>query len=80
MIYHETITQVELKKMVRSGEIKLAGNAKLKIYGQLRTCHSGKRMKIENRVFFKNEKEAISAGFRPCGNCMYDAYIAWKRQ
>jgi methylphosphotriester-DNA--protein-cysteine methyltransferase len=27
-------------------------------------------MKKENRVFFKTETEAISAGFRPCGHCM----------
>ncbi len=54
---------------IRQGEIKLAGNAKLKIYGSLH-CRSGKRMKKENRVFFKDENEAIRAGFRLCGNCM----------
>lgn len=54
---------------IRHGEINFAGNAKLKIYGTLH-CKSGKRMKKEHRVFFKDEAEAINVGFRPCGNCM----------
>ena len=66
-----------LKIMINSNEISLGGNLKLKIYGTLH-CASGKRMKIENRVFFKNEKEAIVAGFRPCGHCMREKYLIWK--
>ena len=56
----------------------MAGNAKLKIYGKL-NCASGKRMKAGNRIFFKNEEEALQSGFRPCGNCMKQAYKDWKK-
>ena len=66
-----------LKKLLLSGEISIGGNAKLKIYGTL-NCSSGKRMKVENRVFFKDENEAISVGFRPCGHCMRERYLTWK--
>jgi methylphosphotriester-DNA--protein-cysteine methyltransferase len=58
-----------LFKSIRSGKIRFAGNTRLKIYGQL-NCWSGKRMKKENRVFFKTEKEALEFGFRACGHCM----------
>lgn len=54
-----------------------AGNRHLKIYGTLH-CKSGKRMKKENRVFFQSEKEAMEAGYRPCGHCMNSAYKKWK--
>jgi len=43
-------------------------------------CHSGKRMKKENRVFFKNENEAISLGFRPCKNCMKKTHADSKKE
>ena len=66
-----------LHKLIAAGEIKLGGNKKLKIYGKL-NCASGKRMKVENRVFFKNEEEAIANGYRPCGNCMAGEYKIWK--
>jgi len=65
---HKELNQL-LIKLIRQGKIKFAGNAKLKIYGTL-NCYSGKRIKKENRVFFKSEVEAISLGFRPCKNCM----------
>jgi hypothetical protein len=67
----------QLKKLLNSGIIKLAGNRKLKIYGTL-NCSSGKRIKTENRLFFESETEAIHAGYRPCGHCMKEAYIKWK--
>jgi methylphosphotriester-DNA--protein-cysteine methyltransferase len=66
---HESLTHKEVKSRLKNREIKLAGNRKLKIYGSL-SCASGKRMKKENRVFFKNKTEAIQLGFRPCGNCL----------
>jgi methylphosphotriester-DNA--protein-cysteine methyltransferase len=56
----------------------MAGNARLKIYGLLK-CPSGKRMKLENRVFFKTETEALQSGFRPCGHCMRDQFRKWKK-
>ncbi len=69
MIEHVNISPQELHGMIRRKEILFGGNRKLKIYGKL-SCGSGKRMKRENRVFFKDEKEALEAGYRPCGNCM----------
>lgn len=74
---HHLLTFRELQALLRSGSITFAGNRKLKIYGTLH-CASGKRMKKENRVFFKSEIEAIQSGFRPCGHCLKKAYSAWK--
>ena len=31
-------------------------------------------MKTENRLFFKDEQEAIREGYRPCGACLPDKY------
>jgi methylphosphotriester-DNA--protein-cysteine methyltransferase len=67
----------KLASLVRRGEISLAGYNKAKIYGLLH-CKSGKRMKMENRVFFKDEKEALQSGYRPCGNCLPEKYKLWK--
>jgi methylphosphotriester-DNA--protein-cysteine methyltransferase len=67
----------QLKKMIDQEEIRLAGNIKLKIYGKL-TCSPGKRIKLQNRIFFKDEAEAIDAGYRPCGHCMRNEYKKWK--
>lgn len=77
MIRHQNSEVSELRIEIRNERIILAGNAKLKIYGQL-NCSSGKRMKKVNRVFFKNEAEAKQLGFRPCGTCMRDDYKQWK--
>ena len=66
-----------LKLLIDCGKITLGANRNLKIYGRL-NCKSGKRMKLENRVFFSSEKEAISNGFRPCGHCMKEKYLLWK--
>jgi hypothetical protein len=33
---------------------------------------------IPFRVFFADEESAIAAGFRPCGKCMPEKYVAWK--
>ena len=77
MIKHKEITDIDLRKSIRNYKILLAGNSRLKIYGKL-SCSSGKRMKKENRVFFKNETEANQLGFRPCGNCLREQYLKWK--
>jgi methylphosphotriester-DNA--protein-cysteine methyltransferase len=66
-----------LQTLIVEGTIALGGYRKNKIYGML-SCASGKRMKTENRVYFKNEQEAIAAGYRPCGNCMPVQYKQWK--
>jgi methylphosphotriester-DNA--protein-cysteine methyltransferase len=67
----------QLKMLIDKGEVQLAGNSKLKIYGKL-NCHSGRRMKIENRVFFRSETEAKNMGYRPCGHCMREDFLLWK--
>lgn len=77
MIKHKTITVVILRSKIRKKEIILAGNEKLKIYGSL-SCLSGKRIKMENRVFFESEKNALENGYRPCGYCMKEKYKNWK--
>ena len=76
MIKHLDLTGSELKEMILSGRIEFGGNAKLKIYGTV-SCASGKRMKKQNRVFFSDEKEALTAGFRPCGHCLHEKYRCW---
>lgn len=79
MVYHSQTSQHDLREQIRDNRICFAGNSKLKIYGTL-SCASGRRMKRENRVFFSTESEAISAGFRPCGNCLRGKYLEWKEQ
>ena len=59
---------------------EFGGNGKLKIYGRL-DCPSALSA-IRNfpgsyeksRVFFVDEKTALSAGYRPCGNCLREKY------
>ena len=83
MIQHNEIgpeslaTSRKLKRMIDTGEVTMAGNRNLKIYGQL-SCGSGKRMKRSNRVFFSDERDALMHGYRPCGHCMLEAYLKWK--
>lgn len=60
----------------------LGGHWKLKIYGEL-NCKSAnhyidKGQYVRNRVFFKSESDAISAGYRPCAVCMREKYDLWK--
>ena len=84
MFFHSEIgtTSFQRSKMLfhllRNSEISLAGNAALKIYGTL-NCKSGVRLKPENRVFFRDEAEALSVNYRPCGHCMREAYTEWKQ-
>jgi methylphosphotriester-DNA--protein-cysteine methyltransferase len=65
--------------LIRNGDITFGGYKKAKIYGLL-ICSSGKRMKVENRVFFKDEAEALINGYRPCGHCMKEKYEQWKKK
>lgn len=69
MVAHHVISDIELFQMIRHRHLVLAGNKRLKIYGKL-NCVSGKRMKKVNRVFFKNEAEALLHGYRACKRCM----------
>ena len=56
------------------------GNGKMKIYGKLDCPSANSTIKRfpgkyeEHRVFFADEKTALAAGFRPCGNCLRDKY------
>ena len=77
MIRHADTTGQEIREYIAQGQITLAGNSALKIYGTL-NCRSGKRMKIKSRVFFKTETEAIENGYRPCGHCMSAVYTVWR--
>jgi methylphosphotriester-DNA--protein-cysteine methyltransferase len=79
MIRHAKIDPVKLRQLIGSGEIRFGGNSRLKIYGTLK-CKSGKRMMLETRIFFADEKEAIALGFRPCGHCMREKYKAWRNE
>lgn len=76
MIKHSDVLHSSIKNKIKNKEICYGGNLNLKIYGLL-NCKSGKRMKIENRIFFKTENEAIENGFRPCGNCLNKKYKEW---
>jgi len=77
MIRHDAIDDDDLHRLIASGHIRYGGNSRLRVYGRL-DCGSGKRMKRAVRVFFACEDEALAAGFRPCGNCMRNAYRLWK--
>lgn len=77
MILHSKLADIELYRLIKVGDINFAGNIKLKIFCKLK-CASGKRLKKANRVFFSSEKEAMQAGYRPCGHCMKKDYRAWK--
>lgn len=56
------------------------GNGKLKIYGRLDCPSALSAIKNfpgsyeETRVFFADEKTALAAGYRPCGNCLREKY------
>jgi methylphosphotriester-DNA--protein-cysteine methyltransferase len=85
MIHHNELGKSAISRnrklvlLINKDLILLGGNRKLKIYGTLK-CASGKRMKLENRVFFKSAHEAINLGYRPCGNCLKSNYLKWKTQ
>ena len=56
------------------------GNRKLKIYGRLdcptalSTIRRFPGTYEKSRVFFADEKTALAAGYRPCGNCLRAKY------
>jgi lactoylglutathione lyase len=77
LIAHTDLSRNQLRDMLQSGQLTMAGNRRLKIYGML-TCGSGKRMKKENRVFFHDARQAEEEGFRPCGHCMPAGYRRWR--
>jgi len=66
-----------LTRLIRDGAVTLGGNRPGLIYGRL-DCRAGKRMNPRNRVFFRDEADALAAGFRPCAVCLPVAYNQWK--
>ncbi len=66
-----------LQQLVAAGQVALGGNRRLRIYGTL-GCTSGRRIKVDNRVFFGSEAEARAHGYRPCGHCLRAQYLSWK--
>ena len=60
----------------------LGGNAKGRIYGRL-DCPSALRALRQggyagHRVFFRDERDAVAAGYRPCGACLRADYARWQ--
>ena len=66
-----------LVTLIQQNKISLGGHRPGKIYGTL-TCRTGKRMKPENRVFFRDELEALEQGYRPCAVCLPEKYKVWR--
>lgn len=68
--------QTATRRLIIRGVIQFGGYRPGKIYGKL-SCASGKKMKVQNRVFFQDEAEAIGAGYRPCAHCLPEKYLKW---
>ncbi len=75
------------KLLGADGEIYLSdtpgtfgGNGNLKIYGRLdcgtalNSIRKYPGVYEKHRVFFADEKTALAAGYRPCGNCLRKKY------
>ena len=83
MIQHKDLGETDFGRLknlaikIREQEISLGGNRNLRIYGTL-DCKAGKRMKVKNRVFFKDKAEAIALGYRPCFVCRREEYKEWR--
>jgi hypothetical protein len=60
----------------------LGGHRRNKIYGSLDCAGAARWIAkghyVKQRVFFADEATAIAAGYRPCANCLPQAYKAWK--
>ena len=63
---------------------QFGGNGKDKIYGRLDCGAALASIKWypgvyeKTRVFFADEKTALAAGYRPCGNCLRAKYNEYK--
>jgi hypothetical protein len=60
----------------------LGGHRRSRLYGRL-DCKAALRAiarggYVTNRVFFADERIAVSAGFRPCAVCLPDSSAQWK--
>lgn len=60
----------------------LGGHRRNRIYGSLECAGAARWIAkghyVKQRVFFADEATAIAAGYRPCANCLPEAYKAWK--
>ena len=62
----------------------LGGNKRLKIYGRLdcptalSTIRRFPGSYEKSRVFFADERTALAAGYRPCGNCLREKYREYR--
>jgi hypothetical protein len=60
----------------------LGGHRRNRIYGSLDCAGAARWIAkghyVKQRVFFADEATAIAAGYRPCANCLPEAYKAWK--
>jgi hypothetical protein len=59
----------------------LGGNSKARIYGRLDCSAANRSLSAgyaQHRVFFAQERDAIQAGYRPCGSCLRTSYKEWK--
>lgn len=80
---HYFLTDSDNMQYLSDKKGTLGGHWKLKIYGEL-SCKSAnhyidKGQYVKNRVFFKSEYDAISAGYRPCAVCMREKYDLWNK-
>lgn len=80
---HYFLTDSDNKQYLSEEKGTLGGHWKLKIYGEL-NCKSANRyidkgQYVRNRVFFKSESDAVSAGYRPCEVCKREEYELWKK-
>jgi methylphosphotriester-DNA--protein-cysteine methyltransferase len=62
----------------------LGGHRGTKIYGRL-DCPAALRAiarggYVKDRVFFRDEREALAAGFRPCAVCLPEKYREWRKK
>ena len=63
---------------------RYGGNSAAQIYGRLDCPTALSTMKRfpgayeKTRVFFADEKTALAAGFRPCGNCLREKFKEYK--
>ncbi len=59
----------ELVKPVKKAEARLVGSSEADKYHGL-DCRFAKLIKEENRVYFKDEKEAKNKGYKGCKKCV----------
>ena len=60
----------------------LGGHRRSRIYGRLDCPRALRAIEdggyVGHRVFFADERTAVSAGYRPCGVCMRAEYARWR--